>query len=377
MCRKSVIVVVALCASLAACSYPNAPSRDRADRPSSPSAQPSVVINQDTTQLERSPISEVVDQVVPSVVNVRVTSFQSGLFGSGKAKGEGSGVIIDKDGIIVTNNHVVAGAVSVKVKLNDAEGSLLNGTVVATDPTHDLAVVRVEASNLTPITLGSSDNLALGDPVVALGYPLGLGGGPSVTQGIVSGLNRTVSISSEQGTEHLTGLLQTDAAINPGNSGGALVDGAGRLVGINTAAASAASAENIGFAIAIDEALPIIKEIISKPASDAAWLGVNILSVESSSDAVELGLPEDTRGALIVDVIPGGPAAKADLEQGDVVERVGDSPIRSNDDVTQSLTAYEPGDTVTVEFLRDGDDKTVDITLASRPASFASPTPQG
>ncbi|CAN5748422.1 trypsin-like peptidase domain-containing protein [soil metagenome] len=376
MLGKTLTVTVALSALLTACSYPGSPRQDEAASPSPAPDRPSVVINQDTTQLERSPISEVVDRVVPSVVNVRVTSFQSGLFGSGKAKGEGSGVIIDKDGVIVTNNHVVAGAVNVKVKLNDAEGSLLDGTVVATDATHDLAVVRVETANLEPITLGSSDGLALGDPVVALGYPLGLGGGPSVTQGIVSGLNRTVTISSEQGAEHLTGLLQTDAAINPGNSGGALVDGAGRLVGINTAAASAASAENIGFAIAIDEALPIIKEIISKPLSDQAWLGVNILSVASSSDAVELGLPNETRGALIVDVIPGGPAAEAGLEQGDVILRVGDTPISSNDDVTQTLTDYRPGDAVPVEFLRDADDKTVDVTLARRPATFATPTPQ-
>ena len=208
-------------------------------------------------------IADVISAAMDSIVSIRTVSEASAFDGpfGGEVQGEGSGVVIRSDGIILTNAHVIEGASEIEVTIADGEQTL-EATVVGNDAEHDLAILEVDSDDLTAITIGSSDQLELGDSVVALGYPLGLG--PTATQGIVSGLDRTIQISDGpfDATE-LTGLLQTDAAINPGNSGGALLDGTGRLVGINTAAASASSAENIGFAVAIDEALRIIEDILS------------------------------------------------------------------------------------------------------------------
>jgi S1-C subfamily serine protease len=208
-------------------------------------------------------LADVISTAMDSIVSVRTVTDVStfnGPFG-GEVQGEGSGVVIRSDGIVLTNAHVIEGATEIEVTTADGQQTL-DATVVGSDAEHDLAILKVDSDDLTALTIGSSDQLELGDSVVALGYPLGLG--PTATQGIVSGLDRTIQIGDGpfDATE-LTGLLQTDAAINPGNSGGALLDGNGRLVGINTAAASASSAENIGFAVAIDEALPIVEDILS------------------------------------------------------------------------------------------------------------------
>lgn len=207
-------------------------------------------------------LAEVISAAMDSIVSVRTVSEASafGPFG-GEVQGEGSGVVIRDDGIILTNAHVIEGASEIEITTADGEETL-EATVLGSDAKHDLAILKVDADDLNAITIGSSDQLELGDSVVALGYPLGLG--PTATQGIVSGLDRTIQVGDGPfDASELTGLLQTDAAINPGNSGGALIDVDGRVIGINTAAASAASAENIGFAVAIDEALPIIDDILS------------------------------------------------------------------------------------------------------------------
>jgi S1-C subfamily serine protease len=208
-------------------------------------------------------LADIIAAAMDSIVSVRTVSQASpfnGPFGGG-VQGEGSGVVIRGDGVILTNAHVIEGASRIEVTTADGERTL-EATLLGTDEDHDLAILKVDADDLRAITIGSSDQLELGDSVVALGYPLGLGS--TATQGIVSGLDRTIQVGSGPlGVSELTGLLQTDAAINPGNSGGALLDAEGRLIGINTAAASAASAENIGFAVAIDEALPIIEDVFS------------------------------------------------------------------------------------------------------------------
>ena len=240
-------------------------------------------------------IADAVAEVLPSVVYVRTTVVGGG-------NGEGSGVVVDRAGIIVTNNHVVEGANEIEITFNDGRHRRpLVGTVIGTAAERDLAVVRVAARDLVPIRIARSSSLRLGDDVIAVGYPLGLGG-PTVTSGIVSGLNRTVEPGDGP---RLEGLLQTDAAINPGNSGGALVDRAGRLVGINTAAGRGDAAENIGFAIEIDAALPIIEEIRSEPEATRAWLGISIASVESDAAAVALGLDPSTRGVRLTEVFRG------------------------------------------------------------------------
>ncbi len=178
-------------------------------------------------------------------------------------------MILRRDGLILTNNHVVEGSTGVSVSFNDdVHETPLDGTVIGTAPERDLAVIRVDADDLVPVELARSSALRLGDVVIAIGFPLGLGG-PTVTSGIVSGLDRTI----EGRNGDLTGLLQTDAAINPGNSGGPLVDRSGRLVGINTAGIRQSDTENIGFAIAIDEALPVIERISEGPVADRGLAG--------------------------------------------------------------------------------------------------------
>ena len=303
-------------------------------------------------------IADAVERVLPSVVYVRTLTFGGG-------KGEGSGVVVDRNGIVVTNNHVVEGTTKVTVTFNDGRHlEPLSGTVIGTAAERDLAVIRVRATDLQPLAVGNSSSLRLGDPVIAVGYPLGLGG-PTVTQGIVSGLDRTVETEGPK----LQGLLQTDAAINPGNSGGALVDRAGRLIGINTAAAIDGSAENIGFAIAIDEALPVIEEIRREPVASRAWLGIAIGSVESDSAAVQLGLDASVRGVLVTEVYEGGPAAKAGVLEGDVIVAAGGRTVGSARRLTEILSRLDPGDELTLELIDTSGPRRVRLKLVSRPAT--------
>ena len=266
--------------------------------------------------------ADVVARVLPGVVNVKTVGFNG-------SKGEASGVVIDRRGVIVTNNHVVRGARTLTVSFNDGRHKQpVKATVIGTAASRDLAIIRVGLDDLIPVPLGHSSKLRLGDGVLAIGFPLDLGGGPTVTQGIVSGLDRTVHA---EGGPALEGLLQTDAAINPGNSGGALVDSAGRLVGINTVAAT--GAENVGFAIAIDGARSVIDEIRSKPAGRQAWIGVTFDSIGSAAAAVQIGLQPDARGAAVVAVFADSPASKAGLREGDVVVAIDGQAVRSAADV--------------------------------------------
>ena len=264
--------------------------------------------------------------MLPSVVNVRTTSFGGG-------SGEGSGVVLDRDGIIVTNNHVVEGTTRVNVAFNDASAAHVarrgdRRRARARPRGHPRRTRRISCRS------GSAARraLRLGDAVVAIGYPLNLGG-PTVTRGIVSGLDRTVEPA---GSARLEGLLQTDAAINPGNSGGPLVDLAGRLVGINTAVARQQDAENIGFAIAIEEALPVI-ERIKRPTAARVWFGVAVGSVESDAAAVRLGLDPSVRGVVVSSVYDGQPAAQAGIVVGDVIVAIDGTPLRSAAEFEEAL----------------------------------------
>jgi serine protease Do len=305
-------------------------------------------------------VADVVARVLPSVVSVRTTTF-------GGDTGEGSGVVVARDGVIVTNYHVVENAQSVTVTVSDGKHPQpLAGEVVGTSPEHDLAVIRVAARNLVPVRIGQSAKLRLGDEVLALGYPLELGG-PTVTRGIVSGTNRT--FEPEEGPA-LAGLLQTDAAINPGNSGGALVDAQGRLVGINTAGVQAGAAENVGFAIPTAEALPVIREIRNVPRDSQAWLGVTLASVDSASAAAQLGLPADVRGAVVVGIYPTGPAVAAGLKEGDVIIAADGEPVRSAGDLTRKVAAGDPGDRLELEVVDIAGPRRADARLARRPRNL-------
>ncbi|MHB1243306.1 MAG: S1C family serine protease [Gaiellaceae bacterium] len=299
-------------------------------------------------------VADAVERVLPSVVSVRTTSFGGG-------EGESSGVVLDRDGLIVTNNHVVEGTTGISVSFNDDVHEPLEGTVIGTAPERDLAVIRVEADDLVPVALARSSLLRLGDPVIAIGFPLGLGG-PTVTAGIVSGLDRTIDGRNGE----LTGLLQTDAAINPGNSGGPLVDRSGRLVGINTAGVRQGDAENIGFAIAIDGALPVIDRIRRQTPASQAWLGIAYGSVGTDAAAVQLGLDASTRGAAVTVVYPGGPGEEAGLAPGDVITVADDVPIESAADLSRLLAQRKPGDEVDLELIDSRGPRRVAVRVARR-----------
>ncbi|HUH14729.1 MAG TPA: trypsin-like peptidase domain-containing protein [Gaiellaceae bacterium] len=300
-------------------------------------------------------IADAVARVLPSVVSVRTTSFGGG-------EGESSGVVLDRDGLIVTNNHVVEGTTGISVSFNDdRHPEPLEGTVIGTAPERDLAVIRVDADDLVPIELARSSALRLGDAVIAIGFPLGLGG-PTVTSGIVSGLDRTIDGRNGK----LTGLLQTDAAINPGNSGGPLVDRSGRLVGINTAGVRQGEAENIGFAIAIDGALPVIEQIRQQTPATQSWLGIAYGSVDTDAAAVQLGLDASIRGAAVTVVYPGGPGEEAGLAVGDVITVADDVPIDSAADLSRLLAERRPGDEVDLELIDSRGPRLVGVEVARR-----------
>jgi S1-C subfamily serine protease len=243
--------------------------------------------------------------------------------------------------------------------------------VIGGDSEHDLAVLKIEASNLPTVPLGNSSDLAVGERVIALGYALALPGGPTVTSGIVSSLARTVQVQDPtQGiTRTIEDALQTDAAINPGNSGGPLVDLAGNVIGINTAGNT--GAENIGFAIASDAARPIIDAALEHPNAPAAYLGVSTQTVDPGL-AAQFQLPVD-HGAYVVALAPGGPAEKAGIDVGDVIVGFDGTDVTTDDQLREAILGKKAGDEATVDVVRpDGSRDTVTVTLGVRPLA---PTP--
>ncbi|MBS3940734.1 MAG: trypsin-like peptidase domain-containing protein [Actinobacteria bacterium] len=293
-------------------------------------------------------IGTIAQQVAPSVARVDAR----GAAGAGS----GSAVVYRADGILVTNNHVVANASEVAVTLPD--GERMAAEILGTDPTSDLAVLRVDATDL-PVPVWSDDEAEVGDTAVAIGSPFGLDG--SVTAGIVSALGRTVATPGAS----LVDLLQTDAAINPGNSGGALVDAAGNVIGVNTAIASAGGGnDGIGFAIPASTVSSVADQLLTNGVVRHAYLGVAGQTVDP--DVARLyGLPVE-QGVVLAQV-PVGPAADAGLRPGDIVLRLDDHEVTTMADLAGRIRQYLPGDDLEVTYLRDGEEDTVTVTLGERP----------
>ena len=281
-------------------------------------------------------LQDLVAKVEQSVVTIRVRG------------GEGTGVILTANGEVLTNAHVVEGSSTANVTIAGASGSR-QADVVRADTDADLALLRLkDASGLTPADLGASGAVRVGDDVVAIGNALGLRGDPSVTRGIVSGLNRSIG--------SLTGMIQTDAAINPGNSGGPLVDSQGRVIGINTAVRG--NAQNIGFAIPIDAAKAFVDRARSgQSAPEAGFLGV---STEEPDD----GSP----GASVASVEPSSGAAKAGLRTGDRIIAVDGTAVPGPAELGGVIRSKKPGDTVELRVVRNGKELTIKATLGTRPA---------
>lgn len=322
-------------------------------------ASPTAV--QPASNKDATGIAAIAQAVQPSVVSITVTT-EEGQEG-------GSGEILRSDGTILTNNHVVASAAQggqIAVKFSD--GKKTTATVVGTDPTTDLAVIKAQGvSGLKPVTLGNSDQLKVGDQVVAIGSPLGLDG--SVTSGIVSALHRTLNEGNDQqqpgsgqrqqqSGATIGDAIQTDAAINPGNSGGALVNSSGQVIGINTAIATGGSGSEgnigIGFAIPINTAKQVSDQLIKGGKATHAFLGVTL------SDATG-----NQQGALIASVQSGTPAAKAGLKEGDIVTQVDGKAVDGADTLSAAIRGHQPGDSVPLTYVRNGQKHTVTVSLSS------------
>jgi len=280
-------------------------------------------------------------------------------FGVPRQQGIGSGVIATKDGYILTNNHVVDGADEVKVALQD--GREFTAKVIGRDPKTDVAVIKVDAKDLPAITLADSDKVEVGDVVLAVGNPFGIG--QTVTTGIVSATGRGGAIGLDY-----EDFIQTDAAINPGNSGGALIDAQGRLIGINTAILSRTGGnQGIGFAIPVNLARDVMTSLVKDGHVTRGYLGVMIQDVNPAL-AKEFKLKE-SQGALVSDVTPKSPAEKAGFKSGDLILEFNGKKVSDSRHLKLEVARTQPGESVPVKILRDGDDKTLDVTVKELPGN--------
>jgi S1-C subfamily serine protease len=319
------------------------------------------------------------EEVNPSVVRITTTTVTRGRFRSQQSQGTGSGVIIDKDGDILTNYHVIAGAQQLDVTLFD--GSSAGAQVVGTDPSDDLAVIKADFSgiDLSAANLGDSDQIRIGDTVIAIGNPFGLDG--TVTEGIVSGVNRTIP---QQQNSPLRDLLQTDAAINPGNSGGPLVNLSGEVIGINTALENPTGSNTfvgVGYTVPINTAKEFLPQMIEGKTVVHALLGTYGQTLTPGL-AKNLGLSQ-TSGVYVLQVDPGTPAAAAGVvgsepsnsevaatsPGGDVIIGVDDKQVTSSDEMDDYIDAKQPGDTVSLHVVRGGKEIAISATLAEWPNS--------
>ena len=284
-----------------------------------------------------------------------------------REEGMGSGVIVSPEGYILTNHHVVQDADELNVSLPD--GREFAAELIGSDPKTDVAVIRIDATNLPAVTLADSDKLRVGDVVFAVGNPLGIG--QTVTMGIVSAKGRNNLGLLEQG-EGYEDFIQTDAAINMGNSGGALIDAKGRLVGINTAIISTTRGNiGIGFAIPVNLAASIMHSLVETGEVHRGFLGVGADTINGEL-AAALGLPEGTRGVVILNLPPGGPAEAAGLERGDAILKIGNRVVRSLQDLRLIVSQIAPGTKVAVEIFRDGKTRTIEVEVGSLDESVAA-----
>jgi len=320
---------------------------------------------------ESSATINVAAKVNPAVVRITVTGAAgAGDLGVIPATGVGSGVIFNSNGWILTNHHVVEGGTKFDVQLYD--GRVLEGSVYGIDTLTDLAIVKVDATGLPTATIGESDALKVGELVIAIGSPLGTYSN-SVTSGIVSAKGRSITTD---GNQSLTNLIQTDAAINPGNSGGPLLDADGNVVGINTAIAS--NSNGIGFAIPVDIARPIMDQAVAGQKLTRPYLGIRFVSITRQlADEEKLPVQEgalvggrDANGNPTSGVESGTPAAAAGIKDGDIIVSVNGKTIDEGHPLDATLAQFSPGDTVSVDVLRDGQHLTLQVTLGTRPSGL-------
>lgn len=306
-----------------------------------------------------TPVVRVAKSVGPAVVGITNKAMAKDFFNrTFETEGVGSGVIFRKDGYIVTNNHVIAGAKELIVSL--ADGNTVNGELVGADEITDIAVVKVNAKDLPVAKFGNSDDVMVGEPAIAIGNPMGLEFQGSVTVGVISALNRTLELNDRR-----VKLLQTDAAISPGNSGGALVNADGEIIGINSAKLATNGVEGMGFAIPINTVQTIIDELMEKGYVARPYLGVTIFDKQTAARyGYTLSLE---KGVYVFQIAIGSPADKAGLQRGDIILSVDDKEVNSVTEVRNDIAARKVGDKVKVKYDRDGKENTVEVELREIP----------
>ncbi|MFO7272794.1 MAG: trypsin-like peptidase domain-containing protein [Sphaerobacter thermophilus] len=337
-----------------------------------PTAPPNVAVAQPLSGDFIGAVIAVSQRVKPAVVQVTSEQTRFDLFNQPFTVpgGVGSGVIYDQDGYILTNYHVIAGAESLRVSLPD--GRSFPADVVGTDPQTDLAVLKIDGEDLPTAPLGDSNKLQVGEWVVAIGNALALPGGPTVTVGVVSALNRTVQEPGEGGRAgpFLFNVIQTDAAINPGNSGGPLVNLAGEVIGINTLVAgttqSGLQAEGIGFALAISTVKPLADEIVATGQVTHPYIGIRYTQL-TPAIAAQLGIEGATSGAVVIEVVGGSPAEDAGLQPRDVITEIDGQPLTTESSLAEIINTHRPGDTITLTVVRGSQPTQVQVTLGTMP----------
>ena len=305
-----------------------------------------------------SNLSGVIGAITPSVVSITTEQMVTTSFWGGQqiVSGAGSGVIITADGYIITNNHVVEGAQQITVEVND--GTTYTAQLIGTDSQSDIAVLKIDATGLTPAVMADSDQVQVGETAIAVGNPSSLG--ITSTDGIVSALNRTITVEG-----NTMSLMQTSAAISPGNSGGGLFNANGELIGIVNAKNTSEYAEGLGFAIPINTALEVAKDLMENGyVTGRPALGISVVTVSDAQTALQYGV--SALGAYVADVTAGGGAANAGIQRGDRIVSVGTKTIQTSDDVLNALKDYAAGDTVQVQVDRKGELITLNVTLTER-----------
>ncbi len=306
--------------------------------------------------------AQIVEMSAPSVVGIdtiitaTTNSFWYGYGQSYEVPGSGSGVILTEDGYIATCAHVVDGAKSVKVALND--DTSYDATIVGTDSKNDIAIIKIDATGLVPAVVGDSETLTVGSEVIAIGNPLGELRG-TATAGIISATNRTIEVEGQAMT-----LIQTDAAISPGNSGGGLFDATGKLIGIVNAKVSDSRAEGLGFAIPVNSVLDEISDLLNYGyVTGRPYLGVSTQDVTLRSRSGMWYYSDGTRCVLVEKVMPGSAAEAAGIQAGDLILKIGEKQIASGEELSSAIGEYKPGDKATLTIQRDGKESTVEVTF--------------
>lgn len=311
------------------------------------------------TPKDYSSVTAVAKKSISSVVGITTVQVKKDMFWEQEIPGSGSGVVVDPNGYILTNSHVVGDGKAKDINVLFENGDKMPGKILWNDPALDLAIVKVEATGLASSSLGDSDKLEVGELAVAIGNPLGLDFQRTVTSGVISGLNRTIKVDQFNSIE---GLIQTDASINPGNSGGPLLNSKGEVIGINTVKIKPEYGEGLGFSIPANVAKPIVDQVIKEGHFETLYIGFKGMEVElyERRMGIELGID---KGIILLEIVPNGPVSKAGIKAGDILTKIDGEEVETSNQIRKILYKYKKGDKVKLQMIREGKEMEVEIIL--------------